>query len=114
VARPAAGALAERDPHLGQILSQWPRFRSECDFWRFANAYLRHYFPNLLSQSQLNHRIRALEPELRSLQRDLAATLVEPSAAYHVLDTTLIPAMFRVRACRNGLGGGEEADAPIA
>src|SRR5687768_647666 len=30
------------------MLAQWPRFRSECDFWRFAWAHLRpYYFPNL-------------------------------------------------------------------
>jgi hypothetical protein len=29
------------------ILSQWSRFRSKRDFWRFADAYLREYFPNL-------------------------------------------------------------------
>jgi hypothetical protein len=48
-----------------------------------------------------------LEPEMRSLQLHLAETLVEESAAYHVLDTTLIPAVVRVRACRKGLFAGE-------
>src|SRR5215203_6069700 len=42
------------------ILAQWPRFRSERDFWRFAWAHLRPYFPMLCSQGQLNRRIRAL------------------------------------------------------
>jgi hypothetical protein len=32
------------------ILSQWPLFRSERDFWRFAEAHLRGYFPEPLSQ----------------------------------------------------------------
>jgi len=41
------------------ILSQWPRWRSERDFFRFADAHLREYFPNLLSHGQLNRRIRA-------------------------------------------------------
>ena len=54
------------------ILSQWPRFRSERDFFRFADAHLREYFPDLLSHGQLNRRIRALEPTMRDLQRDLA------------------------------------------
>jgi hypothetical protein len=49
------------------ILAQWPRFRSERDFFRFADAHLRTYFPNLLSHGQLNRRIRALEPELKAL-----------------------------------------------
>ena len=91
------------------ILAQWPRWRSERDFWRFASAHLRSYFPNLLSQGQLKRRMRALEPELRALQWDLAATLLETSTVYHVLDTTLIPAVVRVRACRKGLFAGQAA-----
>jgi Transposase DDE domain len=89
------------------ILSQWPRFRSERDFWRFTDAHLREYFPTLVSQSQLNRRIRALEPELRALQRNLASLLADGSEVYRVLDTTLIPAIVRVRACRKGLFAGQ-------
>ena len=89
------------------ILAQWPRFRSERDFWRFAHSHLRPYFPTLCSQSQLNRRIRALEPELRVLQQHLARRLCEPSAVYHVMDTTLVPAIVRVRACRKGLFCGQ-------
>src|SRR5215213_7406970 len=81
------------------ILAQWPRFRSERDFWRFANAHLREYFPTLPSQSQFNRRARALEGEMRSLQLYVAKTLARKGAVYHVLDTTLIPAVVRVRAC---------------
>ena len=98
--------LSESEVLTLAILAQWPRFRSERDFWRFADAHLRVYFPNLLSQSQLNRRIRALEPELRRLQRCMAETLTEGSEVYHVLDTTLIPAVVRVRACRKGLFAG--------
>ena len=96
--------LSESEVLTLAILAQWPRFRSERDFWRFADAHLRVYFPNLLSQ--LNRRIRALEPELRRLQRCMVKTLTEGSEVYHVLDTTLIPAVVRVRACRKGLFAG--------
>ena len=89
------------------ILAQWPRFRSERDFWRFAQVHLGPYFPRLCSQSQLNRRLRALAPELRLLQRALAEELSEPSAVYRVLDTTLIPAIVRVRASRKGLFAGQ-------
>jgi hypothetical protein len=89
------------------ILAQWPRFRSERDFWRFASYHLRSYFPNLCSQGQFNRRVRALEPELRSLQRSLAERLSDPSAVYRVMDTTLIPAIVRVRASRKGLFCGQ-------
>ena len=103
--RPAA--LSESEVLALAILPQWSRFRSERDFWRFAEAHLREYFPNLLSQGQLNRRIRALEPQLRALQRNLAETLLEPSTVYHMLDSTLIPAVVRVRACRKGMFAGQ-------
>jgi transposase len=89
------------------ILAQWPRFRSERDFWRFASSHLRSYFPTLCSQSQLNRRIRALEPELRLLQRAFAQELACPSAVFRVMDTTLVPAIVRVRASRKGLFAGQ-------
>src|ERR671914_2005569 len=89
------------------ILAQWPRFRSERDFWRFAQAHLRPYFPNLCSQSQLNRRVRSVEPDLRDFQRAVAQTLCDVPEVYHVLDTTLIPAMVRVRASRKGLFAGQ-------
>src|SRR5687768_8552881 len=88
------------------ILAQWPPFRSERDFWRFAWAHLRPYFPKLCSQGQLNRRIRALEPELRALQRAFAQELACPSAVYRVIDTTLVPAIVRVRASRRGSSAG--------
>ncbi|TCJ16223.1 hypothetical protein E0L93_10355 [Rubrobacter taiwanensis] len=72
------------------ILAQWPRFRSERDFWRFADVHLQEYFPTLPSQSQFNRKARALEAEMRAFQLHLAQTLADPSAVYHVLDTTLI------------------------
>lgn len=102
-------SLSEEEVLTLAILSQWPRFRSERDFWRFADAHLRSHFPNLVSQSQLNRRIRALEPELRALQRDLADTLADGSEIYRVIDTTLVPAIVRVRACRKGLFAGQAA-----
>src|SRR5215203_3184579 len=64
------------------ILAQWPRFRSERDFWRFAWAHLRPYFPKLCSQSQLNRRVRSVEPDLRDFQRALARTLCGVSEVY--------------------------------
>jgi hypothetical protein len=42
-----------------------------------------------------------------TFQHDLARTLTKGSAAYRVLDTTLIPAIVRARACRKGLFAGQ-------
>lgn len=41
--RPAA--LSDGEVLTLAVLSQWPRWRSERDFWRFADLYLREYFP---------------------------------------------------------------------
>jgi hypothetical protein len=103
--RPAL--LSESEVLTLAILAQWPRFRSERDPWRFAWAHLRPYFPKLCSQGQLNRRIRALAPELRELQLAFARELAEPSAVYRVMDTTLVPAIVRVRASRKGLFCGQ-------
>jgi hypothetical protein len=61
----------------------------------------------LCTQGQFNRRVRALKPKMHALQRALAEELTEPSAVYRVLDTTLVPAMVRVRACRKGLFAGQ-------
>ena len=113
-ARPSSARKPGRPPSLSDpevltlaILAQWPRWRSERDFFRFADAHLRGYFPNLLSHGQLNRRTRALEPEMRALRRGLAGALADGSEVYRVLDTTLIPAVVRVRACRKGLFAGQ-------
>ncbi len=112
--RPPTARKPGRPPRLTDsevltlaVLAQWPRFRSERDFWRFAHVHLRSYFPTLCSQSQFNRRVRSLASELRAFQRDLARTLAKSSAVYRVLDTTLIPAIVRVRACRKGLFAGQ-------
>src|SRR5215216_7427592 len=105
VGRPAL--LTDPEVITLAILAQWPRFRSERDFWRFAQAHLRSYFPTLCSQSQLNRRIRALHSQMRLLQLALAQELAEPSAVYRLMDTTLVPAMVRVRASRKGLFAGQ-------
>jgi hypothetical protein len=104
-ARPAL--LSDPEVITLAIFAQWPRFRSERDFWRFASAHLRAYFPNLCTQSQFNRRVRALELELRALQRAFAGQIAETSTVYRVLDTTLVPAMVRVRASRKGLFCGQ-------
>ena len=63
--RPGRPALLS-DPEVLTlaILAQWPRFRSERDFWRFASSHLRPYFPALCSQGQL--KAGASEPRSRS------------------------------------------------
>ena len=58
-------------------------------------------------ESQFNRRVRAPGPEVRALQRAFAGQIAEPSAVYRVLDTTLVPAIVRVRASRRGVFCGQ-------
>jgi hypothetical protein len=44
---------------------------------------------------------------MRLLQRSFAEGLTDPSALYRVMDTTLVPAIVRVRASRKGLFAGQ-------
>jgi len=103
--RPAL--LADSEILTLAILAQWPRFRSERDFWRFASSHLLSYFPNLCTQGQFNRRVRSLQSELRALQSAFGGELTDPSAVYRVLDTTLVPAIVRVRASRKRLFCGQ-------
>jgi hypothetical protein len=103
--RPSGASHRPRGHHAGHPRPVAPL--QERDFWRFAHAHLRPYFPKLCSQSQLNRRVRSVEPDLRDFQRALARTLCGVSEVYHVLDTTLIPAIVRVRASRKGLFAGQ-------
>ena len=41
------------------------------------------------------------------MQRSFAEDLTDPSALYRVMDTTLVPAIVRVRASRKGLFAGQ-------
>jgi hypothetical protein len=75
----------------------WPRLRCERDFWRIASSHLRSHFPEMYPQSQLKRRVRTLEPDFRALQRAFGGALSDPSAVYHLLDTTLVPAVVLSR-----------------
>src|SRR5215210_2835050 len=50
------------------ILAQWPRFRSERDFWRFASSHLRSYFPSLCFLSHFARRVISLAPVLGAMR----------------------------------------------
>src|SRR5215213_5982882 len=62
---------------------------------------------SLFAEPAQGRRIRALEPQMRELQLAFARELADPSAVYRVLDTTLLPAIVRVRASRKGLFAGQ-------
>lgn len=90
------------------LIGQLDRFRSERDFYRFADGHLRDLFPQLPDRSQLNRAIRHQHALLTSCGRTLARQLGAQLAPYEVLDGTLLPVRT---AKRRGAGVVVEARA---
>ena len=57
-----AATLARSEVVTLAVLSQWARFRSERDFWRYATTRLPGYFPRLPSRPQFNRQRRQAAP----------------------------------------------------
>ena len=87
------------------LLSQWARFRSERDCYRFATQHLRPYFPQLPSRPQFNRLLRRHQEALTRLALWLAARLGAATAPYEVLDGTAIPTRNAKRRGRGWLAG---------
>ena len=72
------------------IFGQWARFRSERDFYRFADAQLRDAFPDLPSREQLNRQWRSLHDHVCAFFIYLADLLEADKALYEALDATAV------------------------
>lgn len=83
------------------LFSQWARFRSERDFYRFAQQHLRSLFPNLPSRPQLNRQWRTLHAQVCAFFIYLADLLEKADDLYQILD--LAPVVTR-DAKRRGEG----------
>jgi hypothetical protein len=87
------------------VVSQWARFRSERDFYRFAAAHLRPYFPRLPSRPQFNRVLRRHQAALTGFALWLADRLGVSTAPYEVLDGTAVPTRNAKRRGRGWLAG---------
>ena len=58
------GKLTHSEAVTLLIFSQWSRFRSERDFYRFAEQQLIPFFENLPSRPQLNRQFRHLHGDV--------------------------------------------------
>jgi hypothetical protein len=76
------------------VFSQWQRFRSERDFYRFAQAHLRSLFPRLPHRSQFNRLLRRHHDVLAAFfVHALQHLQGQPGYdfCYQLLDTSAIP-----------------------
>jgi Transposase DDE domain len=85
------------------IFSQWSRFRSERDFYGFAERRLRSLFPRLPHRTQFNRQLRRLGDVVAQVALALADSVAP--AAYERLDTTAVPTRNVQRRGRGHLAG---------
>ena len=84
-----------RRPHLScaevvtlAVFSQWRRFQSERDFYRFATQQLFPLFPRLPDRSQFNRAVRQHQPLLQQVLQHLTDRLQAQEGSYEILDGT--------------------------
>lgn len=85
---------------LALIMDYLP-FPGETQFIGFVRANYREWFPNLLSQSQFNRRLRGLGKMLEALRRTWVMQLGGASATSFVIDTKPIPVVGYRRSKRH-------------
>ena len=73
------------------VFSQWARFRSERDFYRYAQSRLRPAFPTLPRRSQFNRMARNCYGPLAAFSRYLAESLQGWHCLYEALDSSAVP-----------------------
>jgi hypothetical protein len=93
------------------ILMQWQQNRSERAFLREVLPKWRDYFPRMLSQSQLNRRMRDMAGVLSALGPAIALTLSQElgGLVYETLDGVPVPLMRRCRGDRHRCFANEAA-----
>lgn len=73
------------------VFSQWARFRSQRDFYRYATSRLRPAFPTLPRRSQFNRLSRRYYGLLADFSRHLADLLRGQHCPYEALDSSGVP-----------------------
>ena len=87
------------------IFSQWARFRSERDFYRYATSRLRPAFPTLPKRSQFNRLARRCYGTLTAFFRRLAGLLQGRRCIYEALDSSGVPVRDAKRRGAGWLAG---------
>jgi len=87
------------------LFSQWERFRSERDFYRYAERHLRSAFPSLPDRGQFNRLVRQQHQAISAFFLYLAWHLQAQNCAYEALDTSGVPTRDRRRRGAGWLPG---------
>src|ERR687887_1366118 len=98
-----APSLSDSEVLALAICAEWGAWDSERGFWRFARRHLRHLFPRLVDQSEVNRRRRALYPAMAVIQRAVAERLGADLERERLLDTQPVALMVLKRHDERGL-----------
>lgn len=104
--RGPAPALSRSEVITLGLFSQWSRFRSERDFYRFADDCLRPYFPRLPDRSQFNRELRHEWSTLVAVGQALADDVAPPDpSSYELIDSPAAPTRNSKRRGEGWLAG---------
>ena len=103
--RGPAPALTRSEAVTLALFSQWGRYGSERDFYRYADRRLRGAFPHLPHRTQLNRQIRRERDTIVAVGHAVADRLDARAVEYEVLDTTAAPVRNVKRSGSGWLGG---------
>jgi hypothetical protein len=73
------------------IFSEWGRFRSENDFYRFADEQLRGAFPQLPSRSRYNRLVRRHDAAVAGFGLHMSDLMQAEHSAVQSIDCTAVP-----------------------
>jgi hypothetical protein len=103
---PGPAAMLDRSEVVSlAVLSQWARFRSERDCWRYAETRLCSAFPHLPSRPQFNRQVRRQQAAITAFALWLATQLGADTAPYEALDGSAVPTRNAKRRGRGWLAG---------
>lgn len=106
VSRPGPAPTLSRSEVVSLLVfSQWRRFASGRDFYRYAQRALRGCFPRLPDRSQFVRQAQHCADLLTACQRHLAQQLGAEQAPYQVLDLTPVPVRDAKRRGSSWLDG---------
>ena len=103
--RGPAPALTRSEAVTLALFSQWGRFGSERDFYRYAERRLRGAFPRLPHRTQFNRQIRRERDTIAAVGHAIADRLGARAVEYEVVDGTAAPVRNIKRSGAGWLGG---------
>lgn len=87
------------------LLEQWYWFRSQRDFYQYAQRNLQGHFPGLPNRTQYNRQLNQHHELIAAFGRSLGLGADGQSSPYEILDTTGVPCRHVKRRGYGWLGG---------